>query len=77
MKEKDGQMVSKCCRIKLSMILSGESEPHLLPQNDGSLIFYADLRCETKDSNTVISGRGLLKKLPALACGHVKSSKSK
>ena len=75
MKEKDDRMVSKC-RIQLPIMISnGDFEPHLLPQNDGSLIFYADLRCETKDSNTVISGRGLLKKL--VAPGNVKSSRSK
>ena len=75
MKEKDDRMVSKC-RIQLPMISNGESEPHLLPQNDGSLIFYADLRCETKESNTVISGRGLLKRSPSPG-RVVKSSRSK
>ena len=75
-KEKDEWMVSKCC-IQLPMISNGESEPYLLPQNESSLIFYTDLRCETKESNTVISGRGLLlKKLPALG-SVVKSSWSK
>ena len=74
MKEKDDRMVSKC-RIQLPMMISnGESEPHLLPQNDGSLIFYADF--EIKESNTVISGRGLLKKSPAPG-SVVKSSRSK
>ena len=66
MKAKDDRLVSKC-KILLPKSSNGDTVPHLLLGDDGSLIFYADLMCETKGSNSVIFGTGLMKKL---ACNH-------
>ena len=62
MKAKDYRMVSRC-HIQLPMVSNGETEPHLLAGDNGSLVFYANLVCEAKErsSNSVQFGKGLLK----------------
>ena len=61
MKAKDDCMLSKR-KILLTKSSNGDTIPHLLMGNDDSLIFYVDLMCETKESNSLIFGTGLMKK---------------